>query len=81
MKRPSVVSVLNIAAMLGLAKAGIPRAPWEGPQDFADRVARERPEHAAAVRAAAEAYAAARYGPPDPQALALLAAATRWQAH
>ena len=64
-----------------LAKAGIPRAPWEGPQDFANRVARERPEHAVAVRAAAEAYAAARYGPPDPQALALLAAATRWQAH
>ncbi len=62
-----------------LARAGIPREPWEGPQAYADRVARERPELAAAVHAAADAYAAARYGPPDPQAQAVLAAATRWR--
>ena len=49
-----------------LAKAGIPREPWEGPQDYAARVARERPEHAAVVRAAADAYALARYGRDDP---------------
>jgi transglutaminase-like putative cysteine protease len=64
-----------------MARAGIPREPWEGPLDYADRVARERPEHGAAVRSAASAYAAARYGRPDPQALAVLSSATRRLAH
>ena len=64
-----------------LARAGIPREPWEGPQDYAARVARERPEHAAAVRAAADAYALARYGRDDPQALAALVVATRRRTH
>ncbi len=40
---------------------GVSRAAWEGPLDFAQRVARERPEFSPLVRDAAEAYCAARY--------------------
>jgi len=58
-----------------LGRCGIARAPWEGPLDFAQRVAACRPELGASVRAVAEAYIAARYDPPTPDALARLRAA------
>jgi hypothetical protein len=44
-----------------LAKAGIEREPWEGPQQFAERAASEYPQQAAAIRDAAALYIAARY--------------------
>ena len=44
-----------------LAKAGIAREPWEGPQDFAARAAGECPQQAPAIRDAAALYIAARY--------------------
>lgn len=56
-----------------LARIGLPREPWEGPQDFAERVARQRPELADTLRAAAAAYVAARYDRPAPDAIARLA--------
>ena len=46
-----------------LERRGIVRAEWEGPRDFADRVARERPDLAALTSQAAGYYADLRYGP------------------
>lgn len=65
---------LWLAFCARLAKDGLPRQPWEGPQDYAARIARERPALAATVSAAADAYVAARYAPPQPRALEHLAA-------
>jgi hypothetical protein len=65
---------LWLAFCARLARSGLPRQPWEGPQDYAARVARERPALADAVRAAADAYVAARYAAPQPRALEQLAA-------
>ena len=45
-----------------LAAQGIVRAPWEGPFDFAGRIARERPELAPLARQAAGHYAELHYG-------------------
>lgn len=45
-----------------LAKRGLPRHAWEGPQDYADRVAAELPAAADDVRAIAALYAGLRYG-------------------
>ena len=53
----------------GLARHGITRADWEGPLDFAERVAREKPELAALATAAASHYAELRYGLGDPRQL------------
>ena len=44
-----------------LARAGLQRAPHEGPVDFAARVAHERPDLALAVGSAIEGYVALRY--------------------
>ena len=44
-----------------LAKAGVAREPWEGPQQFAERAAAQCPQHASAIRDAAALYIAARY--------------------
>ena len=44
-----------------LAAAGVAREPWEGAQEFAERAAACHPEHARAIREAAELYIAARY--------------------
>lgn len=54
-----------------LASAGHPRAAWEGPQDYADRVSRVRPELADTVNRIATEYAHLRYGRAgiDPAAL------------
>ncbi|MQM30337.1 MAG: transglutaminase [Candidatus Accumulibacter phosphatis] len=45
-----------------LKRRGIPRAEWEGPLDFAHRVAREKPDLAALTNEAAGYYAELRYG-------------------
>lgn len=48
-----------------LQRYGIHRATWEGPLDFAARVAREHPEFAASIQEAAQCYADLRYGKED----------------
>jgi len=50
-----------------LARRGIAWQPWEGPQAFAERAARQAPMHAAAIGEIAALYARVRYGP-APQA-------------
>ncbi|HRF03917.1 DUF3488 and transglutaminase-like domain-containing protein [Accumulibacter sp.] len=45
-----------------LKQRGMARAEWEGPLDFAQRVARERPDLAALTDEAARYYAELRYG-------------------
>lgn len=45
-----------------LARKGMPRLPWEGPIDYAERLATAEPRYAAAVRAIASDYARLRYG-------------------
>ncbi|MBT0961495.1 transglutaminase TgpA family protein [Denitromonas iodatirespirans] len=45
-----------------LARAGLPRLPWEGPADYATRAALAFPASAAAIRAIAGRYATLRYG-------------------
>lgn len=75
-RRPPQDAALRLwlAFCARLARSGLPRHSWEGPQDYAARVARERPALADAVRAAADAYVAARYAAPQPRALEQLAA-------
>ncbi len=46
-----------------LSRAGLPRAPHEGPHDYAARVAAARPDLAAAIEDLAERYIALRYEP------------------
>ena len=48
-----------------LATVGLARAAWEGPLDYAARVARQRPDLAAPLTALATDYARLRYGPDD----------------
>ncbi len=48
-----------------LARAGLQRAPHEGPKDYTERVAARRPDLATAVREVANRYVASRYQPPD----------------
>lgn len=61
-----------------LARAGLARAPNEGPLDYAERVAAQRPDLALPVRRIADHYARLRYGPPaSDDALAALIAAVR----
>ena len=45
-----------------LAAAGHPRHPWEGPLDYARRLAREAPDVAAGLAPIADDYARLRYG-------------------
>lgn len=45
-----------------LEKAGLARAPHEGPQDFAARVAREKPQLSSAIADITGLYVALRYG-------------------
>jgi len=46
-----------------LASLGLSRAGWEGPWDYARRVARAKPELAAPVKAITNIYVALRYAP------------------
>jgi transglutaminase-like putative cysteine protease len=45
-----------------LARAGVPRAPHEGPRDYVDRVVAALPARAAELRAIGRLYEALRYG-------------------
>jgi protein-glutamine gamma-glutamyltransferase len=45
-----------------LARAGLPRLPWEGPLAYAERAAVAFPHHADALRSIARSYARQRYG-------------------
>lgn len=44
---------------------GYGRSTWEGPLDYAERLARQRPDLAITVRSIASDYARLRYGPAD----------------
>jgi transglutaminase-like putative cysteine protease len=46
-----------------LARAGLPRLPWEGPLAYAERAAAAFPRHADTLRGIAQSYALQRYGP------------------
>jgi transglutaminase-like putative cysteine protease len=59
-------------ATLRLEKCGLPRRPWEGPQDYAARVAAELPAAADDIRTIAALYAGLRYGKTSPNSLATL---------
>jgi len=48
-----------------MAKAGLPRADHEGPQDYAARISRVRPELSVTINDLAECYTALRYGNTD----------------
>jgi transglutaminase-like putative cysteine protease len=60
-----------------LARAGLVRAPHEGPLDFARRAARQMPAERPALERVAEAYALARYGWGDERSRAQFIAAAR----
>jgi transglutaminase-like putative cysteine protease len=61
-----------------LSRRGLPPHAGEGPRDYAERVAREAPELAAAIREAARYYLRLRYYPnPDDDDLARLRAAVK----
>jgi len=45
-----------------LAKVGITREPWEGPLDYSNRAARERPTEAEHILKVGDLYTRARYG-------------------
>jgi transglutaminase-like putative cysteine protease len=64
-----------------LARHGLPQAAFEGPRDYAARVARERPELGDAVARLARAYVAVRYfdeRPRQAELVAALAALKAW---
>lgn len=46
-----------------LAKLGVPRLPYEGPNDYVARAARARPELASKLTEVGEVYVSLRYGP------------------
>lgn len=52
-----------------LARRGLARHTWEGPRDYARRVAAARPETAADIEAIAALYAGLRYDVPSPLTL------------
>lgn len=54
--------LLWMRACRRLARRGLPRRPWEGPEDYARRVAGERPEFSAAIQEIAGLYGEVRYG-------------------
>jgi transglutaminase-like putative cysteine protease len=69
-RQPDKVLAAWLKLCRKLAKAGLPRAAHEGAQDYAERVAAERPDLAASIRDIAARYSALRYGAPrDQQAL------------
>lgn len=50
-----------------LARQALPRHPWEGPLDYAQRVTQALPQHANRIRHIAAVYANLRYGPSNSQ--------------
>ncbi len=49
-----------------MADCGLPRPPWQGPQDYAEALAARFPEHAMELRRICALYARLRYGPHAP---------------
>jgi hypothetical protein len=60
-----------------LERLGVTRRAWEGPLDFAQRVALERPELGQLAREAAHHFADLRYGKGNPRQLEQLNECTR----
>ncbi len=50
-----------------LARSGLPRLPYEGPQAYAIRVCIARPDLAVSIKTIANRYIALRYGIPQPE--------------
>lgn len=65
-RRVDAVQRLWLRLSRKLAKRGLPRQPWEGPQAYARRVATRFPENAAEMTAIAELYGRLRYGKVEP---------------
>jgi transglutaminase-like putative cysteine protease len=61
-QRPDKVQAAWLKLCSRLAKAGLPRAPHEGAQDYAERIAESRPDLAESIRDLAARYSALRYG-------------------
>lgn len=61
-RRIDPAQALWLRAGRRLARRGLARRPWEGPLDYAARVAAARPEIAADIQAIARLYGAVRYG-------------------
>lgn len=59
---PDRVQRLWLRLSRRLARRGFPRHPWEGPQDYAARIARAQPAKAAEIHRIAALYAGLRYG-------------------
>jgi transglutaminase-like putative cysteine protease len=69
-RKPSVSPVENLYAAFcrNMAQRGIPRAAWEGPLAYTERVAEAFPDDKLAIHRVGSIVARARYGPapPDP---------------
>jgi hypothetical protein len=61
-RQTDAIQVLWLKVCRRLEKAGLPRAPHEGPMEYAERVAMARPERAADIRDLAARYVSLRYG-------------------
>ena len=61
-QRPDKVQAAWLKLCRRLAKAGLPRAPHEGAQDYAERIAKSRPDLAESIHDLAARYSALRYG-------------------
>jgi transglutaminase-like putative cysteine protease len=59
----SPVEFLYSAFCRNMARRGVPRAPWEGPLAYTERVAEAFPEDMPALRSVGAIVARARYGP------------------
>jgi len=64
-KDPAVVAYGRLCRKL--AAIGLPRRPHEGPEGYAARVGRARPDLAAAAAALCESYSQLRYARATPQ--------------
>jgi len=72
----------RLTTRLGRRMPALQREPWEGPRDYAERIAMRIPSLAPTLQEAAGLYASLRYGPPLPptekkRLLAQLAACIR----
>jgi hypothetical protein len=61
-RQSDAVQAAWLKACRKLEKAGLPRAPYEGAMDYADRIAAVRPDLAADIYDIAARYASLRYG-------------------
>jgi hypothetical protein len=60
-----------------LARAGLPREPWEGAQHFATRAEQRFPEQASLIEHISALYIELRYSPAQPNPQPFLAAVRR----